>query len=493
MYKDMPIKEKWELIDKDQHSLNYQKTFKLDFSFIQSENIRLAVKSYVWRNYVEGTLVPRRLYQDLLHFKYFNIFAENNNINSFIELNKTDISLFISFLKTTKTLQTSKPLSYVYQKDCLTVLKGIFHWGQLYIEDQFPKAEIFEGNEYPGINRKARIDFIPDDVIHQINLALVTEENPYLKYGIIILQATGMRLGDMLNLTKDCLKPHPISGWTLAWYDHKKRKYREPMPIPNECAMAVQDLIEHTKLLREELEDKEKEYIFIHKITRGRKNIIGKVIRVSQTAYRVWLNGNKENGMLGFMERHGIKDADGKIYRIKAHQFRRTLATDMFSKGLDILIIRDVLGHSVARTTRTHYADIKDTERAELFKGIGIIGNIDTVDKEIVLDEEELQWFNENKYKGAKMCDGYCTMPFKQGELCERLLKRQKCYMCSRYITTLEYLDVHKNHLEEIQQQLNNNIYGEHYAAHLTKTVEILKIVIYKLEELQNDNSSVTA
>lgn len=71
-------------------------------------------------------------------------------------------------------------------------------------------------------NGKLKIDFIPDEVICQINKALKNEEN-YIKYGIIILKSTGMRIGDMLKLTVDCIKSHLISGYTLTWYDHKNR------------------------------------------------------------------------------------------------------------------------------------------------------------------------------------------------------------------------------------------------------------------------------
>jgi len=80
--------------------------------------------------------------------------------------------------------------------------------------------------------------------------SVINEENPYVKYGIIILQSTGMRIGDMLKLTTDRVKPHLISGYTLTWYDHKNRKERQPMPIPNECDIEVEKLIEHTKELR---------------------------------------------------------------------------------------------------------------------------------------------------------------------------------------------------------------------------------------------------
>lgn len=197
--------------------------------------------------------------------------------------------------------------------------------------------------------------------------------------------------------------------------------------------------------------------------------------------------------MIGFAERHMIKSSSGEIFQITAHKFRRTLATDMISKGEDILIIRDVLGHSDARTTRVHYADVKDKERAETFKSIGIIGNINLVDKTIIPDDTELEWFKSNNESAAIMCDGYCTKPINGNEICDRLLKRQKCYTCTRYITTPEYLKVHKKHLSELEKQLEDNIYGSHYAEHIIPTIEVLKEIIIRLEKLENGYDEVAA
>ena len=280
----------------------------------------------------------------------------------------------------------------------------------------------------------------------------------------------------MLKLTTDSVKPHLISGYTLTWYDHKNRKERQPMPIPNECAVAVEKLIEHTNELREQADDNIKEYLFIHRVSAGKN--FGEIMIINEQRYGDWLNGHIVNGKLkskGFIHNHNILDTNGEYYNLTSHQFRRTLATDMLSKGTDLKAIQEVLGHSSSATTKKHYADVKDKERAEVFKNIGIIGNINKVDETIIADKKDLIWFKENKNKGARMEDGYCTKPCTDGKICDRLLKRQKCYTCSRYITTPEYLQAHKNHLAELEKQLEGNIYGDHYAEHFLPTIEILK------------------
>lgn len=479
MASKMPNGDKWELIDTDSNSQHYGKKFKFDFSYIESDNIKNVVKAYTWRSYKENNIAVNSLYVYInAHFTKFVDFLNQQQVTTLKKLTNNDVDMLVSYLNTLISPK-GKGYSINSKKIVIDSLKNIIRWGQLYMPDEVPKTEIFTGNEYIGVNRKLKIDFIPDEVLEKINKSLVNEENPYVKYGMIILQSTGMRIGDMLKLTTDSVKPHLISGYTLTWYDHKNRKERQPMPIPNECAIAVEKLIEHTQELRQQADDSIKDYLFIHNPTIGQSANILKV--VPKNTYQYWL--------VQFIQNNNIKGTNDEYYNLTAHQFRRTLATDMLSKGTDLKVIQGVLGHSSPRTTKQSYADVKDKERAEVFKNIGIIGNINKVDETVITDKKDLIWFKKNKDKGARMEDGYCTKPCSGGKICDRLLKRQKCYTCSRYITTPEYLQAHKNHLAELEKQLEGNIYGDHYAEHFLPTIKILKEIVKRLEEIQVGNN----
>nr|WP_307990330.1 tyrosine-type recombinase/integrase [uncultured Niameybacter sp.] len=473
MKNSRPEGDVWNLKDNDNKSQHYGRNFKFDFSYIGSEEIKDVVKDYVWQNYRTGNRTVSKLYSaDLDRFRYFNNYAETQKISDFRELNNTDIDGFVAYLHTVLAFQRKTPLSYTYQKGCLDCLKAIIAWCQLHKPQAVPDKEIFTGNEYTGVNRKLKIDYIPDDVLVQINEALKTEENPYVRYGVIILQSTGMRIGDLLKLRIDCIKPHLISGYTITWFDYKTRKERQPMPVRTECVKAVERLIEVTKELRVEANNSIKDILFIHEYSE-------KVTVPTQQSMWNWFNS--------FTKRNNILDTNGELYNLTSHQFRRTLGTDMLSKGTNINVIQQVLGHADPSITKRFYADVKDKERAETFKDIGIIGNINQLDESVFDNPIEMEWFKANKDKGACMCDGYCTKPIEDGKICDRLLKRQKCYTCKRYITTPEYLEAHKNHLASLERQVAEGvIYGEHYAEHFIPTIEVLKVIIARLEELQN-------
>ena len=333
-----PDGDVWNIVDNDKDSQHYGRNFKFDFSYISSEEIKDVVKDYVWQNYRIGNKSLSTLYNEIkAYFFQFIRFADARNITSLKRLTNTDVDHFISYLHITISERTKKPFGTSMQRNCLNTLKSIIRWCQLHRPNDVPTTEIFTGNEYIGVNRKLRIDFIPDDVVAQINEALKKEENPYLKYGIIILQSTGMRIGDLLKLRIDCIKPHLISGYTIEWTQHKGRKDKAPMPVRSECVAAIEKLIEVTAELRSEADEKDKDTLMIHRIHKGiGAGSVGVI--TAQTFSQNWFRD--------FIKENNIKDANGDYYNLTSHQFRRTLGTDMLSKGTNINVIQQVLGHS---------------------------------------------------------------------------------------------------------------------------------------------------
>ena len=487
MINNMPAGDVWYLHDADDKSPNYGKRSKFCFEPFKENKIKLLIKSYVWQNHQTGTIALRTIYGNFNHFKKFNTFASQKRMNSLHELDISDADNFMTFLRLFVSGRTRKPLSYAVQAKVFNALRTVIYWGQIFAPDLVPAREIFIGNEYPGRDIGQNIDFISDDVVKQINGALLIEENPYVKYGFIILFSTGMRLCELLNLEVDCITPHLINGDTLTMYDFKNRRQHRKIPITPICADAIVKLTEATAAIREKADERIKKYLFIYEVIHlGFPRAI-KI--VTDSAFRAWVNGVTDDGRYypGFMDRHNIIGSDGKIYKVKIHQVRKTVATDMFSKGVNLKVIQEFLRHAYPHTTKKYYADDKDIDRAMIFEKVGIIGNINKVDASVIADENELAWFMENKDKGAKMCDGYCTMPIVSGKICEKLANRQKCYGCNRYITTPEYLQTHKEHLAELEAQIANNIYGNHYSEHLSPTVAILKDIIQRLEAIRHE------
>ena len=455
----------------DPMSLNYGKTAVFDFTGIQKEDVKELMKSYVWHEYrarnLEMVVLSKRL---KLIAGIFYPYLVIKRIENLKDLTPQSMEEYQTYL-TTVLNKKGKPYSKSTQQGMYVAVRGMILYGQRHRRELLPEGDLFVDCVNVKRNRKVKIEYIPDNVMEQINRALPEEENIYLKAGITILKYTGMRISELCTLRVDCVEKHLINGYTMKWMDHKNSKERQPLPVRAECAVAVKSLLEHTRDIRTRADEELQNYLFL------RDN--GTTIHsVSRSVMGAWIRK--------FSENHKILDDNGNIYHLSSHKFRRTLATDMLSNGVNINVIQSFLGHATPATTAKYYADVKDKQRVEIFKTIGVIGNIKSVDESIIANAEDLEWFRENQQGAAKMCDGYCTKPIKNGEICDRLLKKHKCLSCSRFITTPEYLETHKNHLQSLEEQLKDNVFGEHYAAHLIPTIEALREIIRRLEVLED-------
>jgi integrase len=287
--RNYPSGDVWRLTDSDPDSQNYRYEYKFDFAFFESDEIKAVVKEYIWTNYRTGNRILKGLRESLWRFKYFDAFCRQNDIQSLRDLDNSLADDYRSFLRLYISSHTKKSVSYCFQSSCFSAVKALVDWCRVFLPDTVPPKQIFTGSEYRQVHSRLKIDFIPDKILAAVNEALKSEDNPYLKYGIIILECTGMRVGDLLLLKTDCISEHPISGYTLSWFDHKNRKSRDNMPIPPECKQAVDCLLVVTESVRESAEDIEKEYLFIYRPEKG--NNKKPIVTVSKQVFTKWCGG----------------------------------------------------------------------------------------------------------------------------------------------------------------------------------------------------------
>ena len=122
-----------------------------------------------------------------------------------------------------------------------------------------------------------------------------------------------------------------------------------------------------------------------------------------------------------------------------------------------------------------------------MFEKIGILGDIKETLENDRYEDDIKNYLRENAYTKARLADGYCTLPIQNGQPCSKIMSRWKCYHCKRYITTLADLDEHRRALKELEDTLENNIYGEHYAAHLISSITAISNIIKQLEIIQRE------
>jgi integrase/recombinase XerD len=153
---------------------------------------------------------------------------------------------------------------------------------------------------------------------------------------------------------------------------------------------------------------------------------------------------------------HDIKDISGKIYPIwKTHRFRHTHLTDLARKGVGIAHIMDRAGHACSRMSM-QYVHLTNDDQKKKMKEVWENTHFN-IEGEIVaavnpdLDTAEMQWIK--KGMGVQTTDnGYCTLLWTQ--TCPH--QDLPCKSCGSWVTTLDFLDSHRQELEETERIIEN-------------------------------------
>lgn len=179
MINDMPKESVWKIKDTDSQSVNNGVTFNFDFTTFESAEIREVVQRYIWDNYRTGNRTLRGLRTMLRQMVIFNEFCIAKDIWSLTDLNNDLMDEYQAFLKTYISHTTKKPFTYSSQRCCFSSLKTLVSWCHAFLPEAVPQRQIFTGREYRDTySGKLKIDFIPDEVLEEINRALDIEDNP---------------------------------------------------------------------------------------------------------------------------------------------------------------------------------------------------------------------------------------------------------------------------------------------------------------------------
>jgi integrase len=279
--------------------------------------------------------------------------------------------------------------------------------------------------------------YIPQEVLIQLNQHI--DKLPLLIMRLVlVLQATGRRVGETCQLPFDCLLQDAQGDWFLLHYQ-SKMKQEDAIPITRETVAVVQ---EQQQCVREDYGDN-CSYLFptprsVYEKSGGRRK--GKPINQE-------LVGDHLN-RLAIAE--DIRDSSGNIWRFQAHQFRHTVGTTMINNGVPIHIVKRFLGHiSFEMTMR--YAHIHDqTLKLEFAKFQGKVVNIagQVIESENPdLDTTDLQWFKRN-IQAQALPNGSCALPAPMKE-CPHA---NACLTCTHFRTTIEFLGQHQEQLQQTER-----------------------------------------
>ncbi|MGO5075970.1 tyrosine-type recombinase/integrase [Clostridium sporogenes] len=404
--------------------------FKVNFTKISNIYIRENVKRY-FKNML-SSWKPRTFNSRINDFAHFfnSMYKLFPNINLLGQLERNSHI---------EPILLNMECSQKQKKRTIKYIKTMFEYMYFNKWSDIPSLGLLNKYDIPVVEESLPRPIPPnikiqlDDYIENIIMPLLEQnkDTPFIeaKYWdlIIIIRNTGRRFEDISHLiaehndtSKECLQ-YDLDGDTMLYLDHRIAKIPKDLRIP---LAHLQDsrgnnIVEKAILRqRERVKDLPPspdgyKYLFREIKTQFNKSILDAYDKVIVDIIS-YCKFNKDTILANICNKIPLTNIDGSIYKISAHQFRHTVATEMIDAGIDIYAVKEFLGHSSVAMTekyiKVYQQRLKKEFKEKLSKSDA------TYIKNNLSEQEELydnKWV-KNKIIGVfELGDGCCEHPYK--------------------------------------------------------------------------------
>ncbi len=322
-----------------------------------------------------GTRSPATLilYSENGMRSFFRFLIDRNITIQPDELNDKVIADYVGWLKAqpgTKTInQGSK---YAQAKTVLVELQGRGIAGgtrQSFPRNPFPGSQsTIVGEKSLSVGERTRVaDALRKDIVafHKGTFG-VSESHGLVVHILALALRTGLNPSSMLELGRDCLKPHPLMPNMMLLQAFKRRgngthlkglRFSEsranPTSIPMDGVGLLSLILKRTEKLVVDAPAHYKDRVWLHQKEGGLG--IGEVTAIKSDALILKTQA--------FIQRHDLRADDGTPLRLNLSRLRKTMANRVFaiSDG-DLLVSAAIMGHQ-PQVAETHYLACTDEMR----------------------------------------------------------------------------------------------------------------------------------
>ena len=327
--------------------------------------------------------------------------ATDPQVTSCTDLRREHLEAYKTWLANTPTPRTGAPLNRVSVKNTLINLHCYFtrtaEWG-------YPDAPIrpllFVG-DLPLID-KPLPRFLDDAAATKLLRAARADPDPLSRLIVELLARTGIRRGELLNLTVDAVVQIGSSYWLRIPIGklHNDRY----IPLHPDLKTLLDDWVEHHRPPR----------------LRTRRLLVEHHRPISN------------HRITAALDRHA---ADAGIAHVTAHQLRHTLATQAINRGMSLDAIAALLGHKTLAMTMV-YARIADRTVAEQY--FAVTEKVESLygqPAQLPATDETTEMRKLRAEMHRRMLgNGYCARPVELDCHFESI-----CEACSFFVTTIEF------------------------------------------------------
>lgn len=250
---------------------------------------------------------------------------------------------------------------------------------------------------------------------------------------LIIALRTGLNPSSIMNLTTDCVQPHPIKANRRLLVAYKKRgnatriqslRKSEDIETLKTIQLDVLDIItlviERNSVIRKQSTNADRLFVF-HSQS-----------RVSKGEVSIFSSHNLAFGIEAFIRQQDIRDDDEQLLALNVSRLRKTFINSIFElSGQDPLVTAKMGGHT-PKVSNDHYLEAPPEAEAS-FRFMGELRNQEMLDKGKVIAIKTLE--NTPTAKCSDTKNGYLAP--KNGSYCSNFIG---CVRCKSFVVTEEDL-----------------------------------------------------
>jgi integrase len=274
---------------------------------------------------------------------------------------------------------------------------------------------------------------LPPDVDRALMGAVSRLEDRFTRTGLLLLRATGMRVGELLDLELDCLMDFGPHG---TWLRVPLGKLATERMVPLEAdTLAVLDAWTETRGAQRPIpqpkHDRPVDFLFLEG-------------GVRPTAWRL------RKGLLRAAADAGLHGTDGRPLKVTPHLLRHTYGTELINGGMSLQALMALLGHvspemtlRYAKLANPTIRDAYDNALAKIRFDRRLPIAVTTRSAQI---PDRIAWLHDEMIK-TRLAHGTCTRepaagPCPYANICEQ---------CDNFVPTLDSAPVLAAQLADVQ------------------------------------------
>lgn len=230
-----------------------------------------------------------------------------------------------------------------------TFLDDISAWGWA----EAPAGQLMFASDLPR-QPKLLPRALPPDVDAAVMNAVVTLDDPVTRIGLTVIRATGVRVGELIDLELDCVVDYGTNGSWLR-VPLCKLATERTVPLDDDTVAALDEWIAlrgPQRAIPHPRDGRLTDFFFVE---HGQ--------RPPTSRFRI--------GLANAVRSTGLSSPDGVPLRVTPHQLRHTFATSLANAGMSLQALMALLGHSSPDMTLRYARLASPTVKAAYDQAIG--------------------------------------------------------------------------------------------------------------------------